>query len=475
MNPRVIGGRYAVLGELGRGGMGVVWRAEDRVMGRHVAVKELHLPEGLPPVERRQFRERLLREARNAGRLNDPGIVTVHDVVHDAGVDHIVMELIEARTLTDVVAADGPLPEHVVVDVATRLLAALRTAHERGIVHRDVKPGNVMLGANGRVTLTDFGIAQAVDDPRLTTTGSLIGSPGYMAPERLEGTPASPTSDLWALGGTLFHALVGHGPFSRETTAATVSAVLTADPPPVHTRGPLGAVVSGLLQRAPQARLTGMQAEALLRSDGRGGAPATVTTPLAGATSATRLDPDRDGTPTPRRPRWKVSAVLLGAGLVAGVVAGLLLPGAIAGTAPVVLSYGDGGDLPVFEISSPTCLQGQLVAGRQFAYGASTSCTAPHDLELYETFDPFGSQRDLAYPGLDEFAGYARSACGVVFDSAVLTGQSGLEMAALVPSERAFGFRETPTSSFGERDVLCLVRSKDGAQLTGSALAPDPG
>nr|MBA3907776.1 serine/threonine protein kinase [Pseudonocardiales bacterium] len=208
MNPvsptRVIGGRYVVLGELGRGGMGIVWRAEDRTMGRQVAVKELHLPQGLSPAERLQFRERLLREARNAGRLNDPGIVTVHDVISDDGVDHIVMELIEARTLTEVVATDGPLDERSATAVAQQLLSALNTAHAAGVVHRDVKPSNVMLGSGGRVKLTDFGIAQAADDPRLTTTGSLIGSPGYLAPERLDSGAASGASDLWALGATLF-------------------------------------------------------------------------------------------------------------------------------------------------------------------------------------------------------------------------------------------------------------------------------
>ncbi len=209
---RVIGGRYVVLAELGRGGMGIVWRAEDRVMGRHVAVKELHLPVGLSTEERALFRERLLREARTAGRLNDPGIVTVYDVITDDGVDHIVMELIDARTLAQVVATSGPLDERAVVTIGRQVLTALRTAHDGGVVHRDVKPSNVMLAADGRVKLTDFGIAQAADDPRLTTTGSLIGSPGYMSPERLEGGGATPAADLWALGATLFHAVQGHGP-----------------------------------------------------------------------------------------------------------------------------------------------------------------------------------------------------------------------------------------------------------------------
>src|SRR3954451_12516577 len=199
---RVIGGRYVVLAELGRGGMGIVWRAEDRMMGRHVAVKELHLPDGLGPDDRRLFRERLLREARTAGRLNDPAIVTVYDVVSDGGVDHIVMELIEAPTLADVVARSGPLSENAALEVARRLVGALRTAQEGGVVHRYVKPSNVMLSNDGRVTLTDFGIAQAADDPRLTTTGSLVGSPGYMAPERLHRGPADTGAGPWGPGAT---------------------------------------------------------------------------------------------------------------------------------------------------------------------------------------------------------------------------------------------------------------------------------
>jgi serine/threonine protein kinase len=146
-------------------------------------------PGGLAPDDRRLFRERLLREARTAGRLNDPGIVTVYDVVTDGGVDHIVMELIDARTLADVVAQHGPLDEARAVDVARQLLAALQVAHAGGVVHRDVKPANVMLAAAGRVKLTDFGIAQAADDPRLTSTGALIGSPGYMSPRAAGGRP----------------------------------------------------------------------------------------------------------------------------------------------------------------------------------------------------------------------------------------------------------------------------------------------
>jgi hypothetical protein len=462
---RVIGGRYVVLAELGRGGMGIVWRAEDRMMGRHVAVKELHLPDGLGHEDRRLFRERLLREARTAGRLNDPSIVTVYDVVSDAGVDHIVMELIEAPTLADVVARSGPLGEASAMEVALRLLGALRTAHERGVVHRDVKPSNVMLSADGRVTLTDFGIAQAADDPRLTTTGSLVGSPGYMAPERLDGGIADPASDLWSLGATLWFAVQGRGPFARDSTAATIAAVVNADVPTTRTRGPLGAVIAGLLQRDPRARLTGIQAMALLsgepptpptgvRGAGTGTITRTVTTPGQPATLGKR--------------RWPLLIGALFLGLVVGLAAGLLWPRGASG--PLVYSYGAGGDIPVMYTSAPSCLQGQLTVGRQ--YTSSAICQEPHDVEVFASLDLLDTQLDEPYPGRETLAPPAASACTLAF-STMIVGQdkASLRVAALVPSAAAFADRSTPTSSFTTRSVLCVLYAADGSQITGSRLA----
>ncbi len=470
MNPvsptRVIGGRYVVLGELGRGGMGIVWRAEDRTMGRQVAVKELHLPQGLTPAERLQFRERLLREARNAGRLNDPGIVTVHDVISDEGVDHIVMELIDARTLTDVVATDGPLDDRTATSVAQQLLAALNTAHAAGVVHRDVKPSNVMISPGGRVKLTDFGIAQAADDPRLTTTGSVIGSPGYLAPERLDSGAASAASDLWALGATLYFAVEGTGPFARETTAATVAAVLHAEVAPVRARGPIATVITGLLQRSPEARLSGVQAAALLAAQPtapmrlRTGEPETAPIAVVAA---------------PRR-RWVWPAVALVLGLVAGALATFLLTRP-ATPAVAVMTYGTGGDIPVFDINSTYCVLGQLAPGRSFASGAYTSCDNPHDLEIFQILSPFDAQRTLPYPGLVDLTGYSRAGCTLIFDSALVEGadKAKLQVVALVPTQSSFETRSDSGSSYTGREVTCLLRAADGAQLTGTRLAPDPG
>ncbi|MBW0114495.1 serine/threonine-protein kinase [Pseudonocardia abyssalis] len=456
MPTRVIGGRYVVLAELGRGGMGIVWRAEDRVMGRHVAVKELHLPAGLPAQERQLFRERLLREARTAGRLNDPGIVTVYDVVTDEGVDHIVMELIEARTLAQVVAESGPLDERDATAIARQLLAALRVAHEGGVVHRDVKPSNVMLAAGGRVKLTDFGIAQAAEDPRLTTTGSLIGSPGFMSPERLESGSASPAGDLWALGATLFHAVQGHGPFDRETTAATISAVLHGDLPTTRTRGPLGSVITGLLQRSPQARLSGMQAEALLASSGEAPAPDVATTPLASA-------PRRSVRP------WLIGiAVALVAGLVGGLVGGFALAG--LGDPDVrTLTYGEGGDIGVYDVSFLYCLQVRPDPGQQIASSATVSCDSPHAAEVFGVVETFASSDAVPYP--DGLAEFAAAACAMRFDSGLVADREGVVVTALLPSQAEFG-RDSGSGSFQDRDVYCLLSSADGAsQLTGSRLA----
>jgi eukaryotic-like serine/threonine-protein kinase len=457
---RVIGGRYVVLAELGRGGMGIVWRAEDRMMGRHVAVKELHLPDGLGPEDRRLFRERLLREARTAGRLNDPAIVTVYDVVSDGGVDHIVMELIEAPTLSDVVARSGPLSEHAALEVGRRLLGALRTAHERGVVHRDVKPSNVMLGADGRVTLTDFGIAQAADDPRLTTTGSLVGSPGYMAPERLDGGHADPASDLWSLGATLWYAVQGRGPFSRDSTAATIAAVVNAEVPTTRTRGPLGAVIAGLLQRDPRARLTGVQAAALLSGE--------PPTPPTGMATRSVTTPDRAAVESGRR-RWPLLLAVGAVALAVGLAAGLLWPRGTVG--PAVFTYGPGGDIPEVPTLSSSCLQGQLAVGRQ--YTTTASCDDPHDVEVFDSIGIFDTQLDMPYPGRETVAAGAGPACALIFNTGRIAGpdKAALRVAAIAPSAEAFAYRSSPTSSFGSRSVLCALYAADGSQITGSRIA----
>lgn len=256
-------GRYTLLDELGRGGMGIVWLAEDSTIGRKVAIKELMLPPSTPPHERQVFEERVLREARTAGRLNDPGIVTVYDVLQENGTTFIVMELVEYPDLADVVAQRGALPAPFVAKIAEQLLSALETAHQAGIVHRDVKPANVMVAPNGRVKLADFGIAQAREDPKLTTNGSIIGSPTYISPERLLGHDASPASDLWALGATLFFAVEGYGAYDRPTTPAVIQAIMNERATIRIAQGPVAQLITGLMDPNPQTRLTAHQARQL--------------------------------------------------------------------------------------------------------------------------------------------------------------------------------------------------------------------
>ncbi len=259
---RLVAGRYAISAELGRGGMGVVWRGEDQFLGRPVALKELATPPGASPVHL----ERVLREARTAARLTHSGVVTVYDVVSEDGATFIVMELVIAPTLADVVGREGPLANERVAALGLQVLSALESAHAAGIVHRDVKPSNIMVLPGDRVKLADFGIARAMDDPGLTQTGGIMGSPGYMPPELFAGAGPSPASDLWSLGATLFHAAEGRAPFQRTTTAATLHAIMYDRPVLERCRGPLADAVLGLLTQSTSDRLTAAGTRRLLES-----------------------------------------------------------------------------------------------------------------------------------------------------------------------------------------------------------------
>ena len=244
----VVAGRYRLLERLGQGGMGVVWRAYDELLRREVAVKELHVRIG---VDGDYQARQVLREARAAARLRHPGVVAVHDVVVDDGRPVIVMELVAGRSLAEVIRADGPLPEERVAEIGVRVLDALTAAHAQGVLHRDVKPANILLDGD-RVILTDFGIAAVTSDTTVTETG--VGSPEYLAPERVNGAPASPAADLWSLGVTLCAALRGESPFQRSDTQGTLAAVLTFDPPPIPRAPTLWPVLSTLLHKDPRQR-----------------------------------------------------------------------------------------------------------------------------------------------------------------------------------------------------------------------------
>jgi hypothetical protein len=253
---RLVAGRYALGAPLGRGGMGVVWRAEDVLLGRAVAVKEVALPDGPPGAEQAAVRDRALREARAAARLNHPSAVTLHDVVEADGRLFLVMELVEAPSLRDLVGTGGPLPPSAAARVGLDLLDALEAAHRAGIVHHDVKPGNVMVPPGGRAKLADFGIAWLQEDTQRTRTGSAFGSLPYVAPEQARGRRGGPPADLWALGATMWFAVEGAAPFDRDGPAATLGAILHDPPGRPGRAGPLGPVLLALLAKDPEARPT---------------------------------------------------------------------------------------------------------------------------------------------------------------------------------------------------------------------------
>ncbi|AQZ67518.1 hypothetical protein BKM31_44070 [[Actinomadura] parvosata subsp. kistnae] len=260
-----LAGRYRLLAQLGQGGMGTVWRAMDELLRQEVAIKEVRLPPNLDESARSELVDRTLREARAAAALRDhPSIVTVHDVVLDDGRPWIVMELVRGRSLDRVVRDDGPLPPARVAGIGLRMIEALSAAHASGILHRDVKPANVMLTDDGRVLLTDFGIATIAGDVALTQTGLLSGSPGYIAPERLRGEPDGPPADLWSLGATLYLAVEGAPPFSRHNEAAVLAAVLMQEPAPFRLAGPLGPALAAILEKDPARRCSPEQATAWL-------------------------------------------------------------------------------------------------------------------------------------------------------------------------------------------------------------------
>jgi serine/threonine protein kinase len=284
---RLVAGRYALSEVLGRGGMGTVWLATDRVLEREVALKEVTFSMDLTDEERTILRERTMREARAAARLDHPCVTTVYDVVEEDGKPWLVMELVSARSLQEILEAQGPLPPAAVARIGLDVLAALDAAHRAGIVHRDVKPANVLVGQNGHACLTDFGIATTTGDSSLTTQGALIGSPSYMAPERVNGEEPRPPVDLWSLGATLYTAVEGRPPFARGEAMATMMSVVSEHPAPMLRAGPLEPVLRGLLTKDPATRSAAEQTRRQLDGvlagppPGPPPPPPPVTTPAA--------------------------------------------------------------------------------------------------------------------------------------------------------------------------------------------------
>lgn len=329
-NFRVIAGRYRLEAQLGRGGMGVVWGATDQLLGRRVAVKELPLDETLSAAEARRQRQRTLREARAVAQLSHPNVIVVHDILKDGERPYIVMELVDGDSLADRIAAHGPVDAHEAARIGVDLLSALRTAHEAGVLHRDITPANVLIeNGTDRVVLTDFGIAQVPGTSTLTESGAFVGSPEYTAPERMSGSRTGPAADLWSVGALLCAALSGESPFRRDSLSGIVLAVVSDDIRPPAQAAPILPVVQGLLERDPGRRLDAAGAERMLRE--------FLETGLA-------LMPNRFGRATATVPAERpystrsvlATVVLVAAMAVAGVSAAALL----------VNGGGDGGVVP---------------------------------------------------------------------------------------------------------------------------------
>jgi eukaryotic-like serine/threonine-protein kinase len=353
---RLLSGRYRLIEQIGRGGMGTVWWAHDEVEDREVAVKEMHLPPSLGHRERMNLLRRTDREALAAGRLRHPGLIAVYDVVIEDSRPWLIMEYVPARSLEDVFVDDGPISPDRVARIGVQLLAALRAAHAAGIVHRDVKPSNVLLETSGRVVLTDFGIATYEGATTLTQTGTFMGSPAYVAPEVARGEPATASSDLWSLGATLYAAVEGRPPYDHETAMATLSALVTSEPDPPLRAGPLRPVLGGLLTKDPARRLGAERAAEMLAT-----AAAPPTPPAPPRT------PQRIGKRLAERVSLVpvvtvgVLALAVGAGVLAGVkgtparYSGDPAPSTPSGDAPVgspsagaptTVPQGQGGPLP---------------------------------------------------------------------------------------------------------------------------------
>jgi serine/threonine protein kinase len=254
--PRRIAGRYRLTEPLGSGAMGTVWAGYDEVLHRSVAIKELRVPPGVPEGEISALRERMMREARTLGGLSHPNVITLYDVVDVAGEPIVVMELLPSRNLSEVISQQGRLTVAQAAAIGLATAAALQAAHRAGITHRDVKPGNVLVADDGRIKLTDFGIARKSDDLTMTQTGLVLGSPAYIAPEVAAGLPVTPAADLWGLGATLFAAVEARPPYDVEgDPVKTVTAVVHGQVPRPRGRGPLAEVITALMVKDPDQRM----------------------------------------------------------------------------------------------------------------------------------------------------------------------------------------------------------------------------
>jgi eukaryotic-like serine/threonine-protein kinase len=263
--PPLVQDRYRLGRTLGAGGMGRVWLARDVTLDRDVAVKEILLPDALVEADRDALRRQMLREARASARLSHPNVARVYDAFEADGRAWIVMEYVASRSLQQVIDADGPMPPEGVARVGLQVLEALATAHKAGVRHRDVKPANVLIGDDGRVVLTDFGVAAVDGESIVTSSGLVVGSPQYMAPERLRDGEAHAAGDLWSLGATLYAAVEGRPPYRKASVMETVTAIAADEPEPPRRAGAMSPVLDGLLRKDPGERIDAAETERRLR------------------------------------------------------------------------------------------------------------------------------------------------------------------------------------------------------------------
>ncbi|MFG2128171.1 serine/threonine-protein kinase [Streptomyces sp. NPDC048751] len=426
-NGRTIGGRYRLVERIGSGGMGTVWRAHDELVDCEVAIKQPRLPGDPEDEQHRRAAHRLYREARAAARVDHPSAVTIHDVVVEEeggaaeglvdGLPWIVMELVRGESLHEVLRR-GPLDPAESARIGLAVLGALRAAHAVGIVHRDVKPANVLLGPHGRVVLTDFGIAHVQGEQSLTVSGEFVGSLEFVAPERMSGGGiAGPASDLWSLGVLLYAAVTGGSPFRRTTVESTLAAILADDPPEPKQAGPLGPVVVRLLQRDPERRPGAEEVAAVLEAVAEGRAvppdaprapdpvaPVEQNAPVAPQPGETSEGPAPAPTPTPPapaqpevRPKRRtapVAAVLLGGLLVGGIWLGTssALMETEGGSASAAVETTGRGETP-----GPP---GAWKAHKEEDLDAVLSVPAAYK-RLYETGVAKGPSRQVVYGGED--------------------------------------------------------------------------
>nr|WP_329244513.1 serine/threonine-protein kinase [Streptomyces sp. NBC_01478] len=473
---RLLAGRYRVVSRLGRGGMGVVWRAVDEVLGREVAVKELRTFTDAHGPELADLRLRMQREARAAARVRHTGVVVVHDIAEVDGRPLIVMELIDGPSLDDVLGERGPIDPREAAGIGAKVMEALAAAHSVGVLHRDVKPGNILLDRTGRVVLTDFGIA-TMDDPgdgsatHLTRSGELIGSLDYLAPERAQGADPGPASDVWALGATLYAAVEGTAPFRRTSTYSTLTAIVSEPFPEPHRAGRLGPVLRQLMDKRPELRPGADRARELLEAvagSARSDAPTTMLRATGGGTPAPAprfgaVEPKGSAGAGTSETEGVTGAALAGAGAGAGAeeagVAGPAETGRGIGSAGAVTAAGLGG------------AEGVASAG-QSVEGAGGVAPAGQGFGAVELVGDGDGGVEPASGGTPESAGPGNAV-------AATAGRSGSEQSIPGSPGRleaaAYGSGAAGASGRGEQDLGSPGRLEAAVQGSGEAGAPGSG